>query len=113
LQRSQRYCNEFESDTVEPKFDDIYQQNIFEESVNLAFENYDLLLDAGMKKEDARMILPQCTTTELIVVGNFQAWIDFINLRETKEAQWEIRAVATEIREQLATIAPNIFGGNK
>jgi len=34
-------------------------------------------------------------------------------LRETKEAQWEIRAVATEIREQLATIAPNIFGSSK
>jgi thymidylate synthase ThyX len=29
------------------------------------------------------------------------------------KAKWEIRAVATEIREQLATIAPNIFGSSK
>ena len=62
-----------------------------------------------MKKEDARLILPQCVTTELIVVGNFQAWLDFINLRDTKEAQWEIRAVAQEIKAQLSSIAPNIF----
>ena len=112
LQRSQRYCNEAETQTVRPIMDG-YETRIFEEAEIAAFKAYDLLLDSGMKKEDARMILPQCTTTELIVVGNFQAWIDFINLRETKEAQWEIRAVATEIREQLATIAPNIFGGNK
>jgi thymidylate synthase (FAD) len=70
---------------------------------------YDKLIADGFKKEDARFILPQGTTTELLVVGNFQAWYDFIKLRSGKEVQWEIRAVAHEINRQLHSIAPNIF----
>ena len=112
LQRSQRYCNEGAANIVVPdsiKSDDFYTENIVHNAVSQCFKAYDKLIDAGVKKEDARMILPQCTTTELIVVGNFQAWLDFINLRNTKEAQWEIRAVAQEIKVQLSSIAPNVF----
>jgi thymidylate synthase (FAD) len=70
---------------------------------------YKDLIAKGIKKEDARFILPQGTTTELLAVGNFQAWYDFIKLRSGKEVQWEIRAVAHEINRQLHSIAPNIF----
>jgi thymidylate synthase (FAD) len=70
---------------------------------------YKDLITEGVKKEDARFILPQGTTTELLVVGNFQAWYDFIKLRSGKEAQWEIREVAHEINRQLHGIAPNVF----
>jgi thymidylate synthase (FAD) len=70
---------------------------------------YKDLITEGVKKEDARFILPQGTTTELLVVGNFQAWYDFIKLRSGKEVQWEIRAVAHEINHQLHKIAPNVF----
>jgi thymidylate synthase (FAD) len=115
LQRSQRYCNESESDIVIPG--DISKNESlnhwFNSSISSAFMTYEKLISEGVKKEDARMILPQCTTTELIVVGNFQAYKDLIKLRCNKESQWEIRAVVEEIREQLATIAPNIFGSNK
>ena len=111
LQRSQRYCNEHETQTVRPVTMDGYETRIFEDAEVAAFKAYDLLLDSGMKKEDARMILPQCTTTELIVTGNFQAWLDFIKLRSGKESQAEIHAVAKEIKNQLADIAPNVFFG--
>lgn len=109
LQRSQRYCNDSKANIVEPKFDNSQQVGDFHYAISKSFEMYIGLIESGMKKEDARMILPQCVTTELIVVGNFQAWLDFINLRDTKEAQWEIRAVAQEIKAQLSSIAPNIF----
>jgi thymidylate synthase (FAD) len=118
LQRSQRYTEKQSTiypPVLEQKCDQISEEldNMID---NLAIASdlaYAQAISEGVKKEDARFLLLQGAETELIVVGNFQAWIDFINLRETKEAQWEIRAVATEIREQLATIAPNIFGGNK
>ena len=42
-------------------------------------------------------MLPEATQTELIVTGNFQAWLDFIKLRADKFAQWEIRAVAKQL----------------
>jgi thymidylate synthase (FAD) len=118
LQRSQRYTEK--QKTIYPPIL-LNDENQLSEELDTMLEQLAMLSDIcysqaiseGVKKEDARFLLLQGAETELIVVGNFQAWIDFINLRETKEAQWEIRAIATEIREQLATIAPNIFEGNK
>ena len=63
-----------------------------------------------IKKENARFVLPQATMTEINISGNLQAWLDFVNLRTDKAAQWEIREVALEIKRQLAGIAPRIFG---
>jgi thymidylate synthase (FAD) len=106
LQRSQRYCNDSEVEVIVPnsiKFD-VVDRHLME-----ARSLYDLLIADGVKKEDARFLLPQGTTTELLAVGNFQAWYDFIKLRSGKEVQWEIRAVAHEINRQLHGIAPNIF----
>ena len=110
LQRSQRYCNEGEIESVMPDsiMSSKYHIDVWEIQ-NHAKWLYDKLIADGFKKEDARFILPQGTTTELLAVGNFQAWYDFIKLRSGKEVQWEIRAVAHEINRQLHSIAPNIF----
>jgi thymidylate synthase (FAD) len=111
LQRSQRYCNEEETNVLIPeslkKYDECnYGISDFIYNAQILYEN---LIKDGIKKEDARFILPQGTTTELLVVGNFQAWYDFIKLRSGKEVQWEIREVAHEINRQLHGIAPNVF----
>jgi thymidylate synthase (FAD) len=109
LQRSQRYCNEGEVKIVIPSSIKGEHKTIVETVYAELTQVYKDLIAEGVKKEDARFILPQGTTTELLVVGNFQAWYDFIKLRSGKEAQWEIRAVAHEINHQLHGIAPNIF----
>jgi thymidylate synthase (FAD) len=106
LQRSQRYCNEEETNVVIPESISKYGVQDFVYNAQILYEN---LIKNGVKKEDARFILPQGTTTELLVVGNFQAWYDFIKLRSGKEVQWEIREVAHEINHQLHKIAPNVF----
>jgi thymidylate synthase (FAD) len=109
LQRSQRYCNESEVAVVIPSTIESEIGDKVNDAVQSLVYLYQELLDVGIKKEDARFILPQGTITELLVVGNFQAWYDFIKLRSGKEVQWEIRAVAHEINRQLHGIAPNIF----
>ena len=113
LQRSQRYCNDSDVEIIVPEtmmYPDISVRfNVVDRHLSEARALYELLIADGVKKEDARFILPQGTTTELLVVGNFQAWYDFIKLRSGKEVQWEIRAVAHEINRQLHSIAPNIF----
>jgi thymidylate synthase (FAD) len=109
LQRSQRYCNDEHMKMIIPNsVDDIYGEQA-RAYVTAAVSLYDDLIELGIKKEDARFFLPQGIGTELLVVGNFQAWYDFIKLRSGKEVQWEIRAVAHEINRQLHSIAPNIF----
>jgi thymidylate synthase (FAD) len=104
LQRSQRYCSEKDTSFVHPS-----QHPEYEAAYTAAMLSYEKLLAAGVRKEDARFVLPEATTTELVVTGNFQAWLDFINLRMDKHAQWEIRIVAREINNILATHAPGLF----
>lgn len=108
LQRSQRYCKETSAGLIQPDFtqeqEDIYMGAIL--TAKMAYEN---LIALGVKKEDARFVLPEATTTELNVVGNLQAWKDFIKLRADKHAQWEIREVAKQINNELHKHCPNLF----
>lgn len=108
LQESQRYIKQTKPDFVVPN---VYleDQFIIDTHYKLSIEIYNKLLENGVRKEDARFVLPSGVTTSLIVTGNFQAWLDFIRLRSGPEAQWEIRKVALEIKKQLMEIAPNVF----
>lgn len=106
LQRSQRYCKEDKTDLVYPSNGN---GEIYEEVYSFALDAYRELLARGVKKEDARFVLPEATTTEFIVTGNFQAWLDFIKLRADTYAQWEIRQVAKEINNILAKETNNLI----
>lgn len=106
LQRSQRYCKEDIPKFVYPgTASDTHISSLYQ----TAYRVYEELLAAGVKKEDARFVLPEGTQTELVVAGNFQAWLDFVNLRMDKHAQWEIREVARQINNTLAEHAPGLF----
>lgn len=108
LQRSQRYCKEDEASFVMPVLDAELTKAV-EAHYDRSMALYRKLLDNGVKKEDARFVLPESTETELIVTGNFQAWLDFIKLRGDVHAQWEIRTVAKTINNILAQQAPGLF----
>jgi thymidylate synthase (FAD) len=101
LQRSQRYCSEKNSSFITPTLTD-EQHKAYYTAVLQSQMAYDELISLGVKKEDARFVLPEATTTELIVTGNFQAWLDFIALRADTHAQLEIRQVAKTINNLLA-----------
>lgn len=58
---------------------------------------YKSMLDIGIKREDARFLLPQGINTNLCVNMNFRELRHFLKLRTDKRAQWEIREVAIEI----------------
>jgi thymidylate synthase (FAD) len=113
LVRSSRYCDESEAEFIRPpgfdKLEDSEKQMIELWEVSNR-QLYHHLRSAGMSKQDARFWLPQAQATELYVAGNYQAWKDFIKLRNTKHAQKEVRDVAAEIERQLQGIAPIIFG---
>lgn len=109
LQRSQRYCKEEQATITFPVFKDAQQEDLYIKSIEIAQSTYEALLNSGMKKEDARFVLPEATHTELNVVGNLQAWKDFIKLRADKHAQWEIREVAKQINNELHKYCPNLF----
>jgi len=113
LVRSSRYCDESDSEFIRPpgfdKLDEGAQGALVRYEV-VVRDMYKELRELGMSKQDARFWLPQAQATELYVAGNYQAWKDFIELRNTKHAQKEVRDVAAEIERQLQGIAPIIFG---
>ena len=55
---------------------------------------YNELLDAGVARETARMILPLCTKTKIYMTGTLRSWIHFFELRDDAHAQKEIQEIA-------------------
>jgi len=70
---------------------------------------YEEMVQKGIKKEDARFILPCALSTSMIMSANFREWLHILKLRTAPEAQWEIREVCKEIGRQLYKIAPIVF----
>jgi len=72
--------------------------------------SYQRLRDLGIRKEDARFLLPNATATKILVTMNFRELRHFFKIRLTKQAQWEIRELAKRMLELVMEIAPNVFG---
>lgn len=112
LQRSQRFVKELGIKYVRPPSFNNIPIDLQSRIRNLELDTrriYEDLLAEGVKKEDARFCLLHSAETELNLCLNFQAWQDFLRNRTDKAAQWEVRAVAVEIQNQLNGIAPNLF----
>lgn len=77
----------------------------FDRSIKL----YETLIANGVKKEDARAILPMNTSTKMNATGNLQAWDSFFKLRLSPHAQTEIRTLANTIYDLLAIEYPQVF----
>lgn len=94
----------------------VMPKNLTEEQEELMLQNYISATDtyrklvaSGVKKEDARAVLPVNTSTNLNVTGNLQAFNDFFKLRLTKHAQSEIRELANIMYDKLAEVYPKVF----
>lgn len=59
---------------------------------------YNCLLEAGVARETARMVLPLATKTKIHMTGSIRSWIHFLDIRDDEHAQKEIRLVAQEIK---------------
>lgn len=71
---------------------------------------YAQLRKLGIRKEDARFLLPNAAETRIVTTMNFAAWSHFLWLRAVdKAAQWEIRAMGQRVLEMLYAIAPAVF----
>ena len=112
--QSQRYVR-FGSDDksggfgyVVPKsVSDKGKADIFIEAMSLAQSAYDRLRKVGVPAEDARMVLPQAATTNLVMTANLRALLDFYGKRRAgKGAQAEIAELAENLRKAVAEVEP-------
>lgn len=70
---------------------------------------YDKMINAGVAKECARMILPECTTTTMTANGTLRSWLSFLNVRQDHHSQKEVQEISTLIGEALEKSMPNVF----
>lgn len=111
--RSQRYINEQNFSYVIPNFDKLKHKDEIKQKytclMNSLNDVYKELKTFKVRNEDARSILPNSTTTQLIMTMNARTLHNFFSLRLCKRAQKEIRTVANLMLDEVAKVAPNIF----
>jgi thymidylate synthase (FAD) len=81
----------------------------FDNLMSLVWKKYDEFIKAGIPKEDSRYILPNATTSNILVTMNARALLNFFNLRCCTSAQWEIRELAWKMLKLVKAVAPTIF----
>lgn len=80
-----------------------------QEVMHKSFKLYDELLESGVAKECARMVLPLNTQTRIYMTGNVRSWIHYLQLRLEKDTQKEHRDIAVSIANDLLPYLPNIL----
>ena len=110
-QQSQRYVSENKFNfIIPPEIEkNQYTKVLYESAMKQIQEAYNILQKNGIKKEDARFLLPNACETSLIFTFNFRSLRNFLKLRLDIHAQWEIRELANEILKIIKPIAPNVF----
>ena len=60
---------------------------------------YRQMIDEGVAKECARMVLPLCTPTRIYMTGSVRSWIHYINLRSAHGTQKEHMEIAESCKD--------------
>lgn len=71
---------------------------------------YQELMRLGVARECARFILPECTSTTILMSGSLRSWIHFLAIRDDEHAQKEAQLIAKMIKATLIEEVPNLFG---
>lgn len=74
---------------------------LFNEGVKFVESRYKFLINRGMKAEDARGLLPNCTATTMVWSANLREIRHFIQVRTTPGAQAEIKRLAYDLIELM------------
>ena len=95
------------TDDLDPKTVDKFERQmitLFSSAKSL----YTQMLDAGVAKECARMVLPLCTPTRIYMTGSCRSWIHYINLRSAHGTQKEHMDIAEACRKVFTEQFPAV-----
>jgi len=87
------------------------------ETCELAYANYQKMLDAGVAREVARAVLPVTLYSSMYVTMNARALMNFLSLRTARDGshfpsypQREIEMVAEKMEAEFAKLMPITYG---
>jgi thymidylate synthase (FAD) len=110
---SQRYSQSTSFEDIEWRMQGKTNRQVGDEEVDLSSELkyevdttltnckelYDKLIENGLAKECARMVLPLTTSTTLFMSGTIRSWVHYLELRTKEDTQKEHRIIAEEIKK--------------
>ena len=102
--QSQRYCKMDNNFVIPETLNE--NKEIIGKTLNQIIDCYNELIEKGIKKEDARAILPNATCTNLVMTCNLRELIHICNLRLCKRAQAEIRELTDLMRKEVIKELP-------
>ncbi len=108
-QKSQRYVKEKgDIDYIIPESIKKNEEalKIFEEFMAQSANVYQDLVNLGIKAEDARAVLPNATSSSLVVSLNLRELIHIANLRLCTRAQGEIRSMVKKMCDEVLKTEP-------
>ncbi|MCU5335893.1 FAD-dependent thymidylate synthase [Bacillus cereus] len=102
-------------ETVKAKGEQVVK--VYNEMMYKLQSDYDLLRTLGIPAEDARSVLPNAATTNLVLTANLRGLLDFYNKRRKgKGAQAEIAKLAEQLRQEVVKVekwVDELFGSEK
>jgi thymidylate synthase (FAD) len=111
-QRSQRYYKN--------KLEFIYPQGISDEQRDIIGKSYEEslmkygeLIEGGMSQDEARYVLPNGLSTEIIMTMNFRSLRNFFKLRLSPKASNEMQILAKLMFKLVYPYAKSVFGDLK
>jgi len=112
--QSQRYVK-LSSESRSGGFDYVVPEKVKEKAVTSLFNDtmemiqgaYDALIANGVPQEDARAVLPNAASCNLVLTANLRTLLDFYSKRKPGNgAQHEITVLATKLREAVVEVEP-------
>jgi thymidylate synthase (FAD) len=85
-----------------------FQANMVEHAEASCKLAYNELIEAGVAKECARMVLPLSTQTTMYMSGSIRSWIHYLDIRCKQDTQKEHRQIALDIQKIFIKNFPNI-----
>ena len=117
-QQSQRYVKPKDTDGKTMAFEYVAPRSIskypmlewvYQDAMKAVNKAYTQLLTAGVPEEDARYLLPNACTTNIVVTMNARELQHFCGLRRCTRAQWEIRELAEKMAWAAEDACPELF----
>lgn len=108
-QKSQRYVSEEAFEYVLPPALSEEQATQFRADMAQIQAMYRKWRERGLRREDARFVLPNACATEIVISADFREFRHIFDVRCSRHAQWEIREAAFHMLDALLAVAPAVF----
>ncbi len=107
--RYTQFTDEFYSPDFEKRFakeQSEQARQIIEQAYENSYRCYMQLLQMGLQREIARLVLPLATYTQFIWTVNARSLMNFLSLRADSHAQWEMQQFAIAVARIFKQLCP-------